>query len=130
MMGRGAAVVASLWAISAFSYAASVGRALFADNDKRAGVIAVVLLLAAALITRTRLYLKLYDRQVLRSARTPVVFLRILTWALLFFTICILYLHFQAASGTGANSSNALLSIFAFITFMAGRSLLLRPFSK
>lgn len=129
-MKPGLIVLTILWLISAFSYVTSAGIISLDGQGKKLGVVAVVLIFVAALITRTKTYLNLYDRQVLRTANTPVFFLRTLTWVMLLCTCIILFMHFSAADNSLAKSNNAFLSIFAFLTFFAGRSLLLRAFSR
>lgn len=123
-------VVSVLWLIATFVYAASLANYYLPNGVRAEGLIAVALLAIAASITRSRIYLNLYDSQPFCVTSSTVSFLKALSWILVLFTCVILILHFSMPENSPAKSNNALLSIFAYMVFFSGRSLLLRPFQK
>ena len=123
-------VVSVLWLIAIFAYAASLASVFWTNKAKAVGVIAVVLLAIGALITRSEIYTNLYDSRASHAANSADLIIKTLSWMLFLCTCLILTLYFSMPDGRLAKSNNALLSIFAFITFFSGRSLLLRPFQS
>lgn len=123
-------VASLLWLIASFVYVASLASCFWINDAKTVGMIAVLLLAIAALVTRSQAYLRMYDNRSLHVPYLTEIILRTLHWTLLIFTCVILIMYSLMPESNLAKSNNALLSIFAFTIFFSGKSLFLRPFHK
>lgn len=131
MKGPRLVFVILLWVISAFVYAVSFLAIGPSRHIQTLGLIAVTCLIFGAFITRTRTYLSLYDARQ-QIGRDAVRLLNTVS-SLLFVVaagLTALYLYTRSIDSSLSIHQNAILVLFGYLSFMAGKWLLVRPCSR
>lgn len=131
MSGRRMVFVIFFWVISIFVYVISF-LAIGPSNQIRAlGLIAVACLILAALMARTRAYLSMYDARQ-HVSRDVARLLNSVSRLLLVVAVGLTALYvYTRSTDSGINvHQNSILVLFGYLSFMAGKWLLVRPFSR